>query len=47
LVVRKGDGAFDFQPQAASTINQDDVLVVIGTQAQFEALEKMALPGKA
>jgi len=46
LAVRKGDGAFDLQPQAASTINKDDVLVVIGTQVQFEALEKMVIPGK-
>jgi voltage-gated potassium channel len=47
LAVRKGDGTFDLQPQAASTINKDDVLVVIGTQVQFEALEQMVLPGKA
>jgi voltage-gated potassium channel len=47
LAVRKGDGAFELQPQAASTIKKDDVLVAIGTQGQFEALEKMVLPRKA
>jgi voltage-gated potassium channel len=47
LAIRKGDGAFDHQPQAATKINKDDVLVVIGTQIQFETLEKMLLPRKA
>jgi voltage-gated potassium channel len=46
LAVRKSDGSFDLQPQAASTIKKADVLVVIGTQVQFETLEKMVLPNK-
>jgi voltage-gated potassium channel len=47
LAVRKGDGVFDLQPQAGSTISKDDVLVVIGTQVQFETLEKMLRLGKS
>jgi voltage-gated potassium channel len=47
LAVRKSDGSFDLQPQAASMIEKDDVLVVIGTQAQFESLEKMVIPAKS
>jgi voltage-gated potassium channel len=41
LAIRKADGTFDLQPEASSTIDKDDVLVVIGTQEQFAALEKM------
>jgi voltage-gated potassium channel len=41
LAIRKSDGTFDLQPHATSLIAKDDVLVVIGTQIQFEALEKM------
>jgi voltage-gated potassium channel len=39
LAIRKNDGSFDLQPKATSTIAPDDVLVVIGTQEQFEALQ--------
>jgi voltage-gated potassium channel len=46
LAVRKSSGAFDLQPQATSTIHKGDILVVIGTQVQFESLEKMVLAGK-
>jgi voltage-gated potassium channel len=41
LAVRKNDGTFDLQPKDQSTLEKDDVLVVIGTQGQFEALEKI------
>jgi voltage-gated potassium channel len=47
LAVRKGDGSFDLQPQATSKIDKNDVLVVIGTQIQFEALEKMVYSRKS
>jgi voltage-gated potassium channel len=47
LAVRKSDNTFDLQPQAASMIEKGDILVVIGTQVQFEALEKMLLPRKS
>jgi voltage-gated potassium channel len=47
LAVRNGNGVFDLQPKATSTINKNDVLVVIGTQVQFEILEKMVLPANA
>ena len=41
LAVRKSDGTFDLQPKENSTIEKNDVLVVIGTQGQFESLEKI------
>ncbi len=41
LAIRKASGAFDLQPKASSVIDKQDVLVVIGTQEQFETLEKM------
>jgi voltage-gated potassium channel len=41
LAIRKADGSFDLQPKATSTIDRNDVLVVIGTQEQFESLERM------
>jgi voltage-gated potassium channel len=41
LAVRKSGGKFELQPRAVSKIEQNDVLVVLGTQEQFEALEKM------
>jgi voltage-gated potassium channel len=41
LAMRKTDGSFDLQPKASSKISKGDVLVVLGTQEQFESLEKM------
>jgi voltage-gated potassium channel len=41
LAIRKNDGTFDLQPTPTSTIEKNDVLVVIGTQGQFETLEKI------
>jgi voltage-gated potassium channel len=41
LAVRKKSGTFELQPRALSKIEQNDVLVVLGTQEQFEALEKL------
>jgi voltage-gated potassium channel len=41
LAIKKHNGSFDLQPKSTSTISKNDVLVVIGTQEQFESLEKM------
>jgi voltage-gated potassium channel len=41
LAIKKADGSFDLHPTAASKIERNDVLVVIGTQEQFERLERM------
>jgi len=41
LAIKKADGIFDLQPKASSTIHERDVLVLIGTQEQYEKLEKM------
>jgi voltage-gated potassium channel len=41
LAIRRSDGSFDLQPKADSTIEKNDVLVVIGTQEQFEKLQKI------
>jgi len=41
LAIRKSNGSFDLQPKPTSRIEKDDVLVVIGTQEQFESLEKV------
>ena len=43
LAIKKADGSFDMQPRALTKIDMDDVLVVIGTQEQFESLEKIVL----
>ncbi len=39
LAIRKTSGTFELQPQASSVISKGDILVVIGTQDQIEALE--------
>jgi K+/H+ antiporter YhaU regulatory subunit KhtT len=44
LAIKKADGAFNLQPKSSSKINKHDVLVVIGTQEQFDLLEKMVFP---
>jgi len=41
LAIKKSDGSFDLQPKPATTIRRGDVLVVIGTQEQYDSLEKM------
>jgi voltage-gated potassium channel len=41
LAMQKADGAFEMQPKALSQVEKGDVLIVLGTQEQFEALEKM------
>jgi voltage-gated potassium channel len=41
LAIKRADGTFNLHPTAASRIERDDVLVVIGTQEQFEKLEHM------
>lgn len=39
LAIRKASGTFELQPHASSVISRGDILVVIGTQEQIEALE--------
>ncbi len=41
LAIRKADGSFDLQPSETSTIDTDDVLVVLGTLEQYDSLQKM------
>ena len=41
LAIRKSDGSFDLQPKETSRIDAADVLVVLGTQEQFDLLQKM------
>ncbi len=41
LAIRKNDGSFDLQPKANSIIEKNDVLVVIGTQEQFDSLDRI------
>lgn len=41
LAIRKADGSFDLQPKDTSTIDTNDVLVVLGTQEQFASLQKI------
>ncbi len=41
LAIRKSDGAFDLHPTETSRIDANDVLVVLGTQEQFDLLQKM------
>jgi voltage-gated potassium channel len=41
LAIRKVDGGFNLQPQAASKIELGDIMVAIGTQEQLDLLEKM------
>jgi voltage-gated potassium channel len=41
LAIQKADGSFDLHPNAASKMQKNDILVVIGTQEQFEKLEQM------
>jgi voltage-gated potassium channel len=44
LAIKRNDGAFDLQPKASSVLHKNDVIVVIGTQDQFNTLEKMVNP---
>ena len=44
LATRKSDGSFDLQPMDTSRIDANDVLVVLGTQEQFDLLQKMVGP---
>jgi voltage-gated potassium channel len=41
LAIRKPDGSFDLHPKETSQIDTNDVLVVLGTQEQFDLLQKM------
>jgi voltage-gated potassium channel len=41
LAIRKSDGSFDLQPKETSKIDANDVLVVLGTQEQFDSLQRM------
>ncbi len=41
LAIKKANGTFDLQPRASSKIDKNDIMVLIGTQEQYEKLEKM------
>lgn len=41
LAIRKSDGSFDLHPTETTRIDTNDVLVVLGTQEQFDLLQKM------
>jgi voltage-gated potassium channel len=41
LAIKRNNGAFDLQPNAKSMIGVGDVLIAIGTQMQYELLEKI------
>jgi voltage-gated potassium channel len=41
LAIKMNDGSFNLQPKSESKIDKNNVLVVIGTQDQFAALEKI------
>jgi voltage-gated potassium channel len=41
LAIKKANGVFNLQPQASSRIDRNDVLVLLGTQEQYERLEKL------
>jgi voltage-gated potassium channel len=41
LAIRKSDGSFDLHPKETSKIDRGDVLVVLGTQEQFDSLQRM------
>jgi voltage-gated potassium channel len=41
LAIQKADGSFDLHPNAASKMQKNDILVVIGTQEQFDKLQQM------
>jgi voltage-gated potassium channel len=41
LAIHRNDGSFDLHPNAKSVIGAGDVLIAIGTQGQYEALEKI------
>ncbi len=41
LAIRKADGGFNLQPLANSTVEANDILIVIGTHEQLDLLDKM------
>jgi voltage-gated potassium channel len=44
LAIKKAGGSFDLQPNAITQIEENDVLVAIGTQEQYESLARMVHP---
>lgn len=44
LAVKKSDSSFDLQPNAHTLIEKNDTMIAIGTQDQFDKLEKMIRP---
>jgi voltage-gated potassium channel len=44
LAIKKADNSFDLQPNAHTVIQKDDTMITIGTQDQFDKLEKMIRP---
>jgi voltage-gated potassium channel len=41
LAIHRADGGFSLQPNAASVLGAGDVLVLVGTQEQIDALERL------
>jgi voltage-gated potassium channel len=41
LAIKKADNSFNLQPNAHTIIEKDDTMIAIGTQGQFDKLEKM------
>jgi voltage-gated potassium channel len=44
LAIKKADNSFDLQPNAHTLIEKTDTMIAIGTQDQFEKLERMISP---
>jgi len=44
LAIKKADNSFNLQPNAHTLFEKDDTMITIGTQDQFDRLEKMIRP---
>jgi voltage-gated potassium channel len=44
LAIKRADNSFDLQPDAHTLIEKNDTMIAIGTQEQFDKLEKMISP---
>ena len=45
LAIKKANNSFDLQPNAHTLIEKGDTMITIGTQDQFDKLEKLIRPG--
>ena len=41
LAIRKTDGKFNLQPLASTVVEEEDILVILGTPEQLEILERI------